>query len=594
MATSGSTSIKVTEWDTLKFSWSLDSQSTANNTSTLSWKLELIAGSSGRISSTASKDWSVTINGTKYSGTNTIGVSNNSTITLASSSSSGKTTITHNSDGTKTFSYSFSQEFAITFSGTYIGTKTGSGSGTLTTIARKSSLSVAAGTLGTAQTLTVSRQSTSFTHTITYSCSSASGTICTKSSSTSISFTPPISLASQNTTGTSVSIKFTITTYSGSTSIGSNSYTKTFTIPSSVVPTISLAVEDSLGYYDTFGAYIQGLSKFAVTITASGSYGSTIKSYKSTANDKSYTAASYTTGVIASSGTQSITASVTDSRSRTASTSKSVTILTYSVPKITDISITRCDEDGTLNSSGEYLELKFSAEVATLNNKNTANYVVQYKKSTDTEYTNVALDDYDNNYSVSNGSYRFEADKTSSYDVILTVKDSLKSISRSASGSSINKVWSIFKKGLGIAFGKIADIQGLFDVDMPARFRQGITIDSIWNPLTLDSAFLVYNNVATNQPCYKVSGNTVTVKGAVSPAEEYTSSLEKVVFARGIPAEYCPVNGAESFICQGSSMNRWQLTVETDGSLTVSRYGVTEPTTVLVNTWLIFSCTYQI
>ena len=113
MATSGSKSITVTSWDTLRFSWSETSQSTANNTTTISWKMELIAGSSGRISSTASKSWSVTVNGTKYSGTNTIGISNNATKTLAS----GSTTIAHNSDGTKTFSYSFTQEIAITFSG---------------------------------------------------------------------------------------------------------------------------------------------------------------------------------------------------------------------------------------------------------------------------------------------------------------------------------------------------------------------------------------------------------------------------------------------------------------------------------------------
>ena len=111
MATSGSKSVTVTVVDELKFSWERTSYSVANNTSTISWKMELIAGSSGRISSTASKDWEVTVNGTKYSGTNTIGISNNSTKTLAS----GSTTISHNSDGTKSFSYSFSQYFGITF-----------------------------------------------------------------------------------------------------------------------------------------------------------------------------------------------------------------------------------------------------------------------------------------------------------------------------------------------------------------------------------------------------------------------------------------------------------------------------------------------
>ena len=195
MATSGSSSVAVTQWNTLKFSWETISQSVANNTSTISWKLELIADSSGRIDSSTSKNWSVTINGTTYSGTNTVGIGNNTTKTLASDT----VTIAHNSNGTKTFSYSFSQQFSITFNGANIGTKSGSGSGTLNTIARKSSLSASNGTLGTAQTLTVSRQSTDFTHTITYQCGSASGAVATKSTSTSISFKPPLTLASQNT-----------------------------------------------------------------------------------------------------------------------------------------------------------------------------------------------------------------------------------------------------------------------------------------------------------------------------------------------------------------------------------------------------------
>ena len=137
MATSGSKSVTVTQWDTLKFSWEVTSQSIANNTSTVAWKMELIAGSDGRIDSTTSKSWSVTVNGTTYSGTNTVGIANNTTKTLAS----GTITIAHNSNGTKTFSYSFSQSFSgISFSGTSLGTKSGSGSGTLPTIARKSSL----------------------------------------------------------------------------------------------------------------------------------------------------------------------------------------------------------------------------------------------------------------------------------------------------------------------------------------------------------------------------------------------------------------------------------------------------------------------
>jgi hypothetical protein len=125
MATSGSKSVKVTDWDTLKFSWSQKSQSVANNTTTISWKLELISGSDGRIESGTTKTWTVVVNGTKYTGKVSIAIGNNTTRTLAS----GETTIAHNSDGSKTFSYSFAQVFEITFSGSWIGEVSGSGSG---------------------------------------------------------------------------------------------------------------------------------------------------------------------------------------------------------------------------------------------------------------------------------------------------------------------------------------------------------------------------------------------------------------------------------------------------------------------------------
>ena len=472
MATSGSTSVTVTSWDTLKFSWETTSQSIVNNTSTISWKLQLVSDSSGRIDSSASKKWTVTENGKTYSGTNTVGIANNATKTLASDT----TTITHNSNGTKTFSYSFSQEFGITFSGTKIGTKSGSGNGTLDTIARKSTLTASNGTLGTAQTLTVSRYDSSFTHTITYTCGSASGTVSTKSNSTSISFTPPLTLASQNTTGTSVSIVFTITTYTGDTSIGSNTKTITCSIPSSVKPSVSLSVSDVYTYRTTFGAYVQGKSKLKIEVDASGSYGSTIKAYNTTIDGKTYTSASVTTSVLTGSGTLTIKTTVTDSRGRTASTTWDVNVLPYSAPQISSLSVKRCDSNGNSNSSGAYLKITFSSSVTTLNNKNTAKYTLQYKKTTASAYTSATLSAYANNYAVSGGSYIFAAD-TVAYNIVLTVEDAFSEHWKKASGASTSMLWSILSKGLGLAVGKIAELSGYFDCGFDAVFRKGVYLD---------------------------------------------------------------------------------------------------------------------
>lgn len=515
MATSGNKSVTVTNWDTLKFSWWENSQSIDNNTTTIGWKLELIATSSGRIDSSASKDWSVTVDGKKYSGTNKIGISNNSTKTLAS----GTTTIAHNSDGTKTFSFSFSQEIAITFSGSYIGTKSGSGTGTLDTIPRKSTLSVGNGTLGTAQNLTVTRQSTSFTHTITYKCGSASGTICTKSTSTSISFTPPLSLASQNTTGESVSITYTITTYNGSTSLGSNSYTKTCNIPSSVKPSVSLSVSDSMGYADTFGGYVQGQSKFKIVVTASGSYGSTIKNYKTTADGKTYTASEITSGAISGKGTLTISTTITDSRGRTATASETVTVLAYSSPTISALKCFRSDAEGNASSTGEYLAIAFDSSITSLNNKNSATYELQYKKVTEDQYTTEPMTDFTGQYSVSGGVFVFPADKSSSYNVVLIVSDAFSDVKKAGSGASIKKWFSILKSVFGFAIGKIAELPNVFDIGLQTRFTGGI-LHPVLEPNT------DLNDVTT--PNTYVGENVSTHKYLNCPITSGTFCLEVV------------------------------------------------------------------
>ena len=139
MATNGSRSVTVTKWDTLKFSWNRTGFSADKNESYISWKMELISTAYGAISSSASKAWSVTVNGKSHSGSVSVAIGNDATKTLAS----GTETIPHNNDGTKTFSYSFSQTFNITFSGAWIGAKSGSGSDTLDTIPRAATLTKA-------------------------------------------------------------------------------------------------------------------------------------------------------------------------------------------------------------------------------------------------------------------------------------------------------------------------------------------------------------------------------------------------------------------------------------------------------------------
>lgn len=440
-----------------------NSQSVTNNTSNVTVSVRFYRTNTGYTSYGTGTVY-CKINGTTYSAS----VTPSQKITSSGIVLFTKTlNIAHATDGTKTLTCSawISHDVVTSSEQSY--------SQTLTTIPRKSTLAASNGTLGTAQTLTVTRQSSSFTHTITYKCGSASGTVCTKSSSTSVSFTPPLSLASQNTTGTTVSVTFTITTYNGSTNIGSNTKTISCSMPASVKPSVSFTVSDAAGHLDTYGAYIQGQSKFSITLTDAGSYGSTIKSRKTTADGKTYTSASITTGVISGSGTLNISVTVTDSRGRTATASKNVTVSAYDVPKITALTVKRCDSSGNSNSSGAYLAIVFNSVVTALSNKNSAAYTVKYKKASETSYTTATLTDYANQYSVSGGVFIFAADTSSSYDVVFSVADNFKTTEKAATGSSVKKVWSILKKGLGIAFGKVAEIEDTVEFAFKTKFSYG-------------------------------------------------------------------------------------------------------------------------
>lgn len=482
-----------------------NSQSIANNTSNVTVKVNA-KWTYGSYNKLQKSGW-LTIDGTKYTFTSSF---NTGQTTSGNQTLFTKTVnVSHDSDGTKSLSCSASYTSGVS-SGTV---KAGPVSKTLTTIPRKSTLSVSNGTLGTQQTLKVTQQSSSFTHTISYKCGSASGTICTKSTSTSISFTPPLSLASQNTTGTSVSVTYTITTYSGSTSVGSNTYTKTCTIPSDVKPSCSVTIEDATDYLDTYGAYVKGYSKFKVTVTPKTSYGSAIASYKTTANGSTYATASFTTGVLKSSGTLTVSATVTDKRGRTSAASKATaSVLNYTPPVISTLTVGRCNEDGTANDQGGYLTVSYGYSISSLNGKNTASATLSYKKSSESSYT--IPSDF---VSASSGSYIFEADTGSSYDILMSVTDDLATTTRTTSASTAFTIMHWNASGYGMAIGKVSEIDNVLDIGLKTR-----TLGGILHPVLEPDTDL--NDVRT--PNTYVGANVSTYKYLNCPLTSGTFTLE--------------------------------------------------------------------
>lgn len=477
----------------LSISIKQNSQNVANNTSNVT--VSVIASWTGGSYNRLEKSGWLKLDGTTYTFTSSF---NYYAVTSGSETIYSKTVnVSHDSNGAKTLSC-----LASYTTGVSSGTITASASKTLTTIPRKSTVSAPAGTLGTAQTLTVTRKSSSFTHTITYACNSASGTICTKSSSTSISWTPPLSLANQNTTGTSVSIKFTITTYSGSTNVGSYTTSAiTYSIPSNVKPSCTVTVTDPTGYADKYGGFVKGISKFKVVVTPTTSYGSPISSYSTTANGSTYTSASFTTDVLSSNGSQTVTATVKDSRGRSGSTSVTKTVLDYSSPVITRLAVHRCDSDGTENDQGAYIQVSFAAAVTSLNNKNTASYALKYKRSSSSSYTYVSLEEHTGIYSLT-ASHIFSADSGSSYDIEFIATDNHTSTHRTTSASTAFTLMNWNAKGNGIAFGKVSELENVLDVGFQTRLLGGIKHPVLEPETDLDHVLIPNTYIGDNVSTY--------------------------------------------------------------------------------------------
>lgn len=479
MAASGTIQQAIRTGYRLQIAWEVTSQSVANNTSSVTAKVQLVsAGSSYTINSSASKSGSLTINGTKYTFSFTAALSGNQTKTIYTKT----VTVSHASDGTKTCAFSATAGINVTLSGTYYGNVMASGNGTFNTIARASSISSVTSSVSVNGTNTckvdISRKSSSFTHTVVFSFGSYSKT--TTGVGTSTSYAIPTSWLNAIPKATSGTAKVTVTTYSGSTKIGSAvSKNFTLTVPASVVPTISsVAVADTTTNQTTFGNMVQSKSKAKFTITAAGALSSTITAYKTVFESKTYTGATPTTSTITKSGTASAKITVTDSRGRTATYTKTWTVVAYAAPKITSFTAARCLADGTENYEGTYLKAAFNFSIASVNSKNANSYTIEYKPQSGTTWTALTNGTgYAVNTSHISAEGLFSVD--SSYDLRLSITDSFGTVRVQTEIPTAFTLLDFNASGRGVAFGKVSELTEGIEFALPTVFSNAEVPSSV-------------------------------------------------------------------------------------------------------------------
>lgn len=458
MASSGSFSGSIRDGHyKLRVDWS-QSKNVSANTSTVTCKLYLV------------NDWSLNISG-RSDNTCTIDGSAQ-TFSSPAISSTGthllgtvSRTVNHASDGGKSLTISAVFQIRATLSGTYYGTITASANITLDSIPRASSVSAGNMTLGSVGKINISRASSSFTHTLTYSFGNTSGTIATKTTATSVSWTPSLSLANQIPNATSGTCTITCTTYNGNTNIGAKTCTLSLSVPASVKPTISSlsAARIDGEVPSAWGIYVQTKSKVKLTINgAAGSYGSTIKSYSITGGGYSGSASTLTTGFLNNSGTITFKATVTDSRGRvSAEASVSITVTAYSPPYFNSSLSQRCLSNGTLDDDGTYIHALVSFGYSTCGGKNTLKTSVQYKQVSAEQWTDAGVTFASNTvFTYGKGQISTET----SYDVRYTLEDAFSSISVQEIVSTAAVVMDFKSGGKGVAIGKVSESDNTFEV----------------------------------------------------------------------------------------------------------------------------------
>ena len=478
----------------------------ASNSSSISWSLTAYNDSANHIynkytSGGAAPTWGVNVGGITGGGNFTYDVEAWGTIWIAG----GSGTIYHDSDGSKTISFSGE---ANGKNGSYFGAIYTSGSKTLTTIPRTSSFSLGSTSVavGSNQTITINKATSSYTDVVTYSCEGATGTISSNASGT-INWTIPDAIENKMTTKTSATCTITCTTKNGSTVVGSSSKTFTVTIPSSYVPTVTFGATSLINAYGgkMVGGYSSATQNYSVGLTPSANSATikdiTVTLNKGTIASKGNTSA--TTNVLPSETSNymlTISVKATDTRGRATTQHLNIgTVYAFVAPSISVQNLYRSDDQGTPLPEGTYaytnvvIGSEYAITVATATINNVTYNLVEASGSWMTILGNNDLD------------------PATQYNVVYTVRDQfmvdmdIPAIQVSQTLSSMQLPISLYDDGsnYGVTIGQMATGSGFncylpsFMVDKRYKSYSGVdqlgftvgsaTIVGLWNAMPNES-----------------------------------------------------------------------------------------------------------
>lgn len=465
------------------------------------WTATLTKYYKWNINSSATKYGSMWANGVLlWSGGVTIGGSGTKTLATVTNIK-----IPHDSNGSKHFDFSFSQELKVTLSGSYVGSVSASGGIDCDVIPRATKPYCTPGTVkfGESVTIKTPRASSDFGHVITYSFYDKTEQIADNQWNDEFKWTVPTSLISKMPNASQFYICFRVDTYSRSGKfIGSNYCNLDVVLPSGYEPTVTgiTYTNEDTAIASRFGAstIIQGVSKVKCNVSATAKNGATITYYNNEIDGQlipgpnSY----FTTQPLKSSGTVVLKSTVTDSRGQKASLSKNISVTEWHSPTVKNVSAQRWNvSTNKADDEGTAVKITYSFSIAPVNSKNDKNVMIQYKNGE----TWTTLATYTNSYSGENKVYissagKFSTDNAYSFRVLVKDYFTTDGVASYAAIAPSFKLLDFSADGRGIGVGCKAE-GGKLKVDMPleAPTINGYTLDldtentkDTWVPVLTD------------------------------------------------------------------------------------------------------------
>lgn len=395
---------------------------TVNNTSILDYRIELQRDTSYAYNRIQENALAVNVDGRNiYYAHHSYDLSNKSSELLIE----GNTLINHNSDGTKQVA------FDVSFNtNTYGSINNVGGTVVLQTIPRSSTFTVSGGEFGKNISLTIIKAKSEFRHTAKLKFANEDIELGTKVD-TSLSYLLPLNLASSVPNSASASATVILETYNGSQKLGEITQEITLTVPENVKPTIrSLDVSERNSKVATVlpvGYFLQNMSQIQASLVgAAGSLGSTISSYIVSFNGVTKNQQSSTFTNTDKLGNLEIVGTVTDSRGRTATLKKTITVLEYALPKIIAFLPAR---SGSGTNTGVRAVVQANVSDLTLSGLNNQ---INVKIDVSERGSNVYITKYNQQLESNVFAQTLEIDSDAnldmSYDVRLTLSDKFNSV----------------------------------------------------------------------------------------------------------------------------------------------------------------------